>query len=195
MTPVTAALYSDLYTLSLICWPVHFFCTGSVRCCCCRPEQVLLWICGSLSVFSKALWWLRIPSLCLQPRLFWWGEDVPGTSDQTAAAGRHEEKHRSYFNFHFVTVYQSRINSAGPELFRGVFQMYLHTSVISADIQMLPPKRRIKNSRQWSETFLTPISRQWQRAGSHYKADDSCSWRGLHRISKHDTTSQLSVPP
>lgn len=52
------------------------------------------------SIFSKALWWHHILSLCLQPRLFWWRRlSRHQQKKKTAAAGRHEENAAAILTF------------------------------------------------------------------------------------------------
>lgn len=109
----------------------------------------------ALSIFSKALWWLHILSLCLQPRLFWWqrlSRHRLKSSCSLAPCG----EHGSYFNIGFVTKYwghelsHQTFNSLGRWI-----QMYI------GDIwtEKVPPEYSIPyTNKRWR--------RRW-RAGSH----------------------------
>lgn len=144
------------------------------------------------SIFSKALWWLHILSLCLQPRLFWW-QRLSRHRRKNSCSRAPWGKRGSYFNFHFVTEYQGRDTVTKhwviwADRFNCKSQYVLSVSKCTSS-----HKNWINNSRQWSKAFLTPISRRRRHQAAIMNQMIAAHGVGLHRSSKHDTASQLFV--
>lgn len=159
--PLRSVLLSSSFVLCLLLTLLQGFCllaelpnegaaaaaAGLSRCSC---ESMTV-----RSIFSKALWWLRILSLCLQPRLFWWGRRSRHRR-QNSCSRAPQGKHSSYFNFHFVTVYQGGKKWPSIELFGLLFKMYQYTSVLSTEIHTLAQKDR-------SVTAVRGVKHSWRR--------------------------------